>query len=153
MNRSGYTDDGDDDPLALGRWRAQVASAIRGKRGQAFLREVLAIMDATPPEEQHLIAGELIDGDGCCCTIGLACKARGIDVSRVDVECPEDVGRAVGIAYQLAAEVEYENDSERIWDKSARDGRGAFREETTTERWQRMRGWVERQIQQKDATA
>ncbi len=39
VNRSGYCDDyGDDDPLALGRYRAQVASAIRGKRGRAAAR-------------------------------------------------------------------------------------------------------------------
>lgn len=47
MSRSGYTDD-DDDPLATGRWRAQVRSAIRGKRGQAFLRELIAALDAMP---------------------------------------------------------------------------------------------------------
>jgi hypothetical protein len=44
MSRSGYSDDLD--PLALGRWRGRVASAMRGKRGQAFLREMLAAMDA-----------------------------------------------------------------------------------------------------------
>ena len=43
MSRSGYGDDyGDDDPLAIGRWRGAVNSAIRGKRGQQTLREILA---------------------------------------------------------------------------------------------------------------
>ena len=43
MGRHGYTDDCDDDPLALGRWRAQVASSIRGKRGQFW--PTIALLD------------------------------------------------------------------------------------------------------------
>ena len=47
MSRSGYTDDFDDQ-WALIRWRGAVTSAIRGKRGQEFLREMAAAMDAMP---------------------------------------------------------------------------------------------------------
>ena len=135
MNRSGYIDDGDLDPLEFGRWRAQVKSAIRGKRGQAFLRELAAIMDATPEDDRHLISGSLIDSEGCCCTIGVVCKARGLDVSRVDVEDPAEVGGLVGIARQMAAEIEYENDEVGSW--------GC---ETTRQRWDRMRRWVDRNL-------
>jgi hypothetical protein len=39
------------------RWRGAVASAIRGGRGQAFLREMLAAMDAMPVK--RLVANEL----------------------------------------------------------------------------------------------
>lgn len=56
MSRSGYVDDMDD-TLALGRWRAQVASATRGKRGQKLLRDLLAALDAMP--EKRLVAYEL----------------------------------------------------------------------------------------------
>lgn len=133
MSRSGYIDDCDD-PLQLGRWRAQVKSAMRGKRGQAFLRELAAAMDAM--EEKVLIANELISDDGDCCTIGVVCKARGVDVSSVDYEEPQEVGDAVGIAKQLAAEIEYENDECGPWDRS----------ETPEERWQRMRKWVQSRI-------
>ena len=104
MSRSGYTDD-NDDPLARGRWRAQVKSAIRGKRGQSFLQELATAMDAMPVKE--LIANQLIDAEGACCTIGVVCKSRGIDVSKVDPHEPWDVGRAVGIAHQMAQEIEY----------------------------------------------
>ena len=38
MSRSGYSDDLDNWDLI--RWRGQVSSAIRGKRGQGFLREL-----------------------------------------------------------------------------------------------------------------
>ena len=133
MSRSGYTDDFDDG-LAAGRWRAQVRSAIRGNRGQSFLRELLAALDAMPVKQ--LIAEELVTADGQCCTIGVVCKSRGIDVSRVDYEDPESVGKVVGIAHQMAAEIEYMNDECGPWDH----------EETSVERWQRMRNWVESQL-------
>lgn len=131
MSRSGYVDDCDDD-LMFGRWRAQVNNAIRGKRGQAFLKELAAAMDAMP--EKILISDELIDEEGNCCAIGVVCKARGVDVSRVDYDDPDAVGNAVGIARQMAAEIEYHNDE---YD----DGH-----ETPEHRWQRMRKWVESKI-------
>lgn len=136
MNRSGYIDDLDsDDILAYGRWRAQVKNAIRGKRGQAFLRELAQIMDATPPEQRRLVKNQLINKQGECCTIGVVCKARGVDVSRIDIEDPSAVGAAVGIAYQLAAEIEFVNDQceSRI-------------NETPEQRWERMRKWIEVRI-------
>ena len=131
MSRSGYVDDCED-PLVLGRWRAQVRSAMRGKRGQAFLRELADAMDAMP--EKILIANELINEDGDCCAIGVVCKARGIDVSKIDHEDPKHVGNAVGIARQLAAEIEYENDE------------GWYGSETPEARWVRMRKLIEEWI-------
>ena len=130
MSRSGYDDD-IDDPLVLGRWRAQVRSSIRGKRGQAFLRELAAAMDAMP--ERVLIADELINQAGDCCAIGVVCKTRGIDVSKIDYDEPIEVADAVGITDQMVREIEYENDE------------GAWRE-TDEHRWQRMRRWVASQI-------
>ena len=130
MNRSNYIDDCDLDPLDLGRWRGQVAATIRGRRGQAFLRELAAAMDAMP--EKVLIANELVDKEGDCCSIGVVCKARGIDVSEIDIECPNSVGEAVGISHQLAAEIEHLKD---FWP-----------DETPERRWQRMREWVDRHI-------
>ena len=44
MSRSGYSDDDEDGRLAM--WRGAVQSAIRGKRGQAALRELLTALDA-----------------------------------------------------------------------------------------------------------
>lgn len=131
MSRSGYHDDGDD-TLALGRWRAQVASAIRGRRGQSFLKELAAAMDAMP--EKILITGELINPEGDCCAIGVVCKARGLDVRQVDEHAPDEVGRFVDIAHQLAAEIAYENDEYGL------------RNETPEQRWARMRAWVSEQI-------
>ena len=130
MSRSGYSDD-IEDVLHLGRWRAQVKSSIRGKRGQAFLRELAREMDAMP--EKSLITGTLISDDGSCCTIGVVCKARGVDVSKVDPDEPDQVGEAVGITHQLASEIEWLNDE---W----------IAIESPEDRWKRMREWVESQI-------
>lgn len=143
MSRSGYSDDFDDG-LALGRWRAQVGNSIRGKRGQAFLRELAAAMDAMPVKE--IIPEELIDDEGQCCTIGVVCKARGIDVSSVDVHDTREVGGLVGITHQLAAEIAYENDECGRTYVRSEGGRWKSQEETPAQRWQRMRRWVEKSI-------
>lgn len=101
MSRSGYIDDMDDmdDVLAHGRWRGRVASAIRGNRGQAFLKEMLAALDALP--EKRLITGEL-EEEGAVCAIGAVGKARGIDMSEIDPEDGVTVAATFGIAEVLA---------------------------------------------------
>ena len=108
MSRSGYCDDyGDDDPLALGRYRAQVASAIRGKRGQALLRELLAALDAMP--EKQLVAGDL-EADGQFCALGVVGQARGLNLAAIDTYDVESLGGTFNIADQLAREIMWVND-------------------------------------------
>lgn len=143
MSRHGYTDYIEDE-LAAGRWKGRVKSAIRGKRGQAFLKDLAAAMDEMPVKE--LIREELIDEDGQCCTIGVVCKARGLDVSRVDYEDSDAVGKLVDIAGPMAAEIEYWNDDggDR-WGPDA-SGKWGTIYETDAERWARMREWVAKQI-------
>ena len=132
MSRSGYSENLDE--WALIRWRGAVKKALRGERGQAFLREMLTAMDAMP--EKALISGELIDSDGACCAMGTVCKARGLDVSNLDYEASEDVGGALGIARAMAAEISYENDEcgPPHWNKPGG--------ETPQERFIRMRTWI-----------
>lgn len=125
MSRSGYVDDCEN----LELYRSAVDRALKGARGQAFLRELAAAMDAMP--EKILIASELINEHGKCCTIGVVCKARGLDVTVVDENEPSDVAKFVGIARSMAAEIAFMNDE---W---------ALRPETPTERWTRMRKWVD----------
>lgn len=129
MSRSGYSDNCEN----LELYRQTVANAIRGRRGQAFLREMLAALDAMP--EKRLIRDELITEAGEVCAIGAVCKARKLDVSNIDYEDPERVAKLVGIATCLAAEIEYEND-EAYWSRT-----GAY-PETDEDRWQRMRAWI-----------
>ena len=66
MSRSGYTDECDGWELV--RWRGAVNSAIRGKRGQAFLNEMVTALDAM--QEKRLVSGLLETGDGDCCALG-----------------------------------------------------------------------------------
>lgn len=132
MSRHGYADDLDYQYLNL--YRGTVKRCINSKAGQSFLRELADAMDAMP--EKVLIADELINSDGDCCTIGVVCKSRAIDVNAIDYEDPEQVGSAVGIARQMAAEIEYENDD------------GAWHDESPGQRWQRMRKWVAEHIRE-----
>jgi len=128
MSRSGYSDDCE----GINLWRGTVERSLKGKRGQAFLIELAAAMDAML--HKRLIKAELIDAEGECCTIGVVCKTRAIDVAQVDVTCRETVGSLVGISPAMAAEIEYMNDEDGPW------------KETSEERWLRMRAWVAEQI-------
>lgn len=129
MSRSGYNDDCDG--WALIRWRGQVASAIRGARGQRLLRELADALDAMP--EKKLIANDL-EANGCYCALGVAGKARGIDLAKLDPEDARGVGEAFDIAVPLAREIVFENDE------------GGWYDETPERRWQRMREWVRQHL-------
>lgn len=132
MSRSGYTEDCDG--WALIRWRGAVKAAIRGKRGQSFLREMLASLDAMP--EKRLITDELEataeDGEceGGVCAIGAVGQSRGIDMTAIDTYEHDDLGKAFGIARALAQEIMYENDD------------CSWGNESPEQRWERMRRWV-----------
>lgn len=126
-NRSGYHDDLD--PLDLGRWRGQVASAIRGKRGQTFLRELIAALDAMP--EKCLIPHELRK-DGEVCALGSVGVKRGILLEELDPEDHDKLSDVFGIARQLVMEIEYLNDADR--------------DTTPEQRWKGMRAWAQSNI-------
>ncbi len=162
MSRSGYSDDyGDDDPLALGRYRAQVASAIRGKRGQALLRELLAALDAMP--DKRLVAGEL-EAEGSFCALGIVGHARGLNLAAIDTYDVESLGPKFNIAEQLAREIMWVNDDHVSDEKSVEiefcgpvqinyPDFGRHRrwvrlpnEHAGFERWQTVRNWVAEQL-------
>lgn len=108
MSRSGLVDDDDGDPLAYGRWRAQVASSIRGQRGQKALKEILAALDAMPVKE--LCKNNLVSADGQYCTLGVLGASRGIDLADIDPDDREYVAKVFDIAEALAAEIMWYND-------------------------------------------
>ncbi|MES0071844.1 hypothetical protein [Mesorhizobium sp. M0058] len=152
MSRSGYSDDCDDQWRMI-MWRGTVKSAIRGKRGQAFLREMLAAMDALP--EKRLVASEL-EAEGQVCAIGSVGRARGVDMSQIDPENYDAVAATFGIAAPLAQEIVFMNDE--YWDWST-DEKGHIRKDETgrsiwltpEERFTKMRAWIERNISKGDA--
>ena len=129
MSRSGYSDDFCD-YWPLIRWRGAVQSAISGKRGQAFMKEMLAALDALP--EKRLIAEDLQTDEGVC-AIGSVGACRGVDMSNLDPEESQSIAEAFGVANALVCEIEYMNDE------------GVYKE-TPEARFQRMRAWVDSQI-------
>jgi len=126
MSRSNYSDDCENQWGWI-RWRGQVASAIRGKRGQALLRETLAALDAMP--DKTLITDELV-ANGEFCTLGVIGQARGIPIADIDPEETEVVAKLFDVAEPLVREIVYENDECGAW------------HETPKHRWARMRQWV-----------
>jgi hypothetical protein len=126
MSRSGYSEDYDLDNWNLIRWRGQVASAIRGKRGQAFLRELIEALDAMP--EKRLIAHELRQ-DGEVCALGSVGVKRGVELEKLDPVDYDTIAGVFGIAHQLVQEIEWINDEGRYY-------------KTPEERWQYMRAWA-----------
>jgi hypothetical protein len=126
MSRSGYMDD--IDRWDLIRWRGQVASAIRGKRGQAFLLELWQAMQALPA---HKLTRDEFENeyDGTVCALGAVGKARGLDLSKIDIEDYEAVAAAFGIPHQLAQEIMFMNDE--AWWRISEE-----------ERFARMAKWV-----------
>jgi len=133
MSRSCYTDDYADAELAL--WCGAVRAAIRGRRGQAFLREMIDALDALP--EKKLAADTLMDGPNVC-AMGAVALRRGLDLEDIDDYDPEDVAWCFGIAPALAQEIAYENDE------------AMPSTETDEHRWQRMRRWAVSNIQPKE---
>lgn len=129
MTRSGYHDDLDG--WSLIRWRGAVASAIRGARGQAFLKEMLKALDALP--EKKLIASALVSADGECCALGSVALLRQLETKGVDAYDREAVADLMGIAEALAAEIAFVNDDDFRWSPEA---------EVPENRFSRVRAWV-----------
>ena len=133
MSRSGYSDDCNGAELNL--WRGAVKSAIKGKRGQAFLLETLAALDTMP--EKRLITNSLHEAaSGEFCTLGVVIAARGIDPAPLQDTGRYDIANALGISPALAAEIMFKNDDECSWNSRT----------TPERRWIRMREWVKSHI-------
>lgn len=110
MSRSGYTDEWFDS-FEYGRWRHSVDTAISGKRGQAFLRELLEALDGM--ENKQLHSGSFATAEGEFCTLGVLGSKRGTKMDDLGDEddCePKIVGERFGIARAMAAEIMYLND-------------------------------------------
>lgn len=161
MSRSGYSDDCEQ--WSLIRWRGAVASSIRGKRGQAFLREMLAALDAMPDkrlikdelaEPGHIDLGHwgLHEGPPLVCALGSVGVARGLDMSEIDPEDRESVASAFGIPHALACEIMYENDEvaggywPQPWNGHFDHIRRYWVNRREEHRWHAMRGWVASKI-------
>lgn len=129
MSRSGYVDELE--VLDFGRWRGIVASAIRGKRGQRLLKELVAAMEAMP---NKALISEALEWEGQHCALGVVGAARGIEMGSIDPFCEYEVANAFDIAPALAQEIAYINDE------------GTYRAETPEQRWERVYAWAKSKI-------
>ena len=142
MSRSGYSDDSSDN-WAVIRWRGAVASAMRGQRGDAFLHEMLAALDALPVKELHSHA---LIHEGCVCALGAVAVSRKLEVDPLLLGpapgfCAGDMAELFGIPRALAAEVMHENDE------------GTWGSETPEARFRRMRRWIVEHIEANEKRA
>ena len=137
MSRSGYTEDYDGDINLLNLYRASVDRAMSGKRGQAFLRELLAALDAMP--DKKLAANVWVEPSGAACALGVVAQARGLTDTIAQFH-PDDsssaahVGELLGIAESMARELVWINDD------------GFVHDESDEARWVRVRSFVIRRI-------
>jgi hypothetical protein len=122
MSRSGYCDDNDGS-----LYRGAVRSAMRGTRGQKFLRDLLDALLKLP--DKKLITDNL-EKNGAVCALGAVGKERGIDMTNLDPEDAHTVAAKFNIAEALAREVVYENDE------------GGPCAETPEQRFSRMLRWA-----------
>lgn len=134
MSRSGYSDDYEEEyNNACFLYMQAVQNAIKGKRGQRFLRDLIAALDALP--EKKLIHGDL-ELDGMFCALGSIGKARGLDMRGMDTTDHRALGKTFGIARSMAQEIMFQND----------DDFNYVGTETEAQRWARMRQWATDQL-------
>ncbi len=136
---SRFWDGESDDPLDWGRYEAAKRSTLRGKRGQAFLRELIAALDALPQPE--LSEGALGDRrTGCVCALGAVALAQGdsfADLAKDDGNwSPDEAAERYSISPTLANEIISANDD---W----RDGNAA---DVRRSRWRHVRAWAVRHL-------
>ena len=161
MSRSGYSDDIDDNWAHI-MWRGRVASSIRGKRGQAMLRDLLAALDAMP--DKRLYSNNFATADGEFCTLGVLGATRGTkmdDLGDSEDGCDEGmVAERFGVAAPLVQEIMWMNDElvddymfvdveicgpMRPW-WSHRKSVRMYDPNAPVRRWKIMRDWVSDQI-------
>jgi hypothetical protein len=140
MSRSGYIDEWDCDDNRIYLYRGAVEKAIRGKRGQAFLQELVAVMDAMP--EKRLAGDEWIDGENVC-ALGAVAHHRGLRerfaaLDPDDDSSPIKAAHMLGIAQSMAREIVSVNDE------------CGPRSESDEARWARVRHWVQSELKTED---
>ncbi len=134
MSRS-FSDDFEEEfPNEYAFFEKRLETSLAGKRGQNFLKELAAEMDAMPVKE--LVKGDLVTKDGACCALGVVCKSRKINVEKLDPDEHLDVANVLDISLPMAGRIAWLNDDDV--------------DQNDADRWKRMRKWVSEQIQVTD---
>lgn len=153
--RIGYSDE-EDYPGQFGLWQGNCQRSLKGKAGQAALRELEAALLALP--SKRLIAGEFEDADGEVCSIAALAKHRGIDSGQIEANPEydmEQVGVELGMPRLVAWKVVEMNDL-HFNGKDLLFAEGPYRwpgeqpyayiEVTPEQRYERMLAWVREQL-------
>lgn len=136
-----YCDDDDLDPSREGLVAGALRSAVRGKRGQRFILDLVQALDALPSPE--LAAGALEDETtGCCCAFGAVRRFRGseavplwFDPMEEDLT-PDHLAEPFNVSETLAWAVVQANE----------DGMTGNEESTRRRRWKVVKDWAVRQL-------
>ena len=132
MSRSNYSHEWTNEMYL---YRGTVNRSIDGKRGQAFLKRMVAALEAMPIKELH--ADIFAKTDGVCCAMGAVALHEGHDIEKdYDPNVQDDSNYAyekLNISRSMAAEIAFLND----------DGNWFFQEEEKpSARWKRMYAWA-----------
>jgi hypothetical protein len=141
MSRLYYEDDFD--YRLEGLQQGWLKSAVRGQRGQQFLRDLVAALDALPTPE--LSCGALEDAEtGCCCAFGAVRRFRGPENVNLwfhpeeeDIT-PDDLANPFGVPQTLAWAVVQVN--EEMNESNTEQGR--------RRRWAEVRAWAVSHLQE-----
>jgi len=162
--RIGYSDE-EDYPGQFGLWQANCRRSLKGRAGQAALRELEAALLALP--EKRLIADKMIDAEGEVCAIGALAKYKGRDLLAEPHVGPDDefegdgemeeIGMELGMPRLVAWKVVSKNDIEidghyetlagPIKSRWAGQPLRQFVPATPEERYSQMLAWVQRQLE------
>lgn len=143
MSRIEYNDECESNFQYL--WPSIARRAIKGKRGQEFLKELEAALVALP--EKKLIMNELCDKDGQVCVLGAVAVERRVkdgatreDAKRkIHEECWDESSAVqqareeLGITHVLSWEIMHKNDE-------------LYYKMTPEQRYKAMLAWVREQI-------
>ena len=137
MSRYCDSDDYDWEPWMEGQAAGAMRSAIRGRRGQQLLRDLIAGLDALPVPE--LAAGALEDPEtGCVCALGAVRLQRGAEAValRFDPTDPDIDWRDLAKPFDISETLAHAVISENEYGSKRND------EQSRRRRWQSVRAWA-----------
>lgn len=165
MGRTSWTEFDGEDSREHALFQGRLSRSLRGKAGQAALRELEAALVAMP--EPELYSGVFAQPSGEVCALGALAVAKKVaaGVSRaealavcadVDPDLSEEVGEDLGFPRLVAQAVVWENDEANttVWEVAegpAHPQRGIYpykggiayiRDVTPRERYDAMLAWV-----------
>ena len=137
MSRYCDSDDYDWEPWMEGQAAGAMRSAIRGRRGQQLLRDLIAGLDALPVPE--LAAGALEDPEtGCVCALGAVRIQRGANAVPLyfDPTDPDIDWRYLAKPFDISETLANAVISENEYGSKRND------EQSRRRRWQSVRAWA-----------